>query len=40
MRDTIILWKKQVRISMVHAAELSINEERALDLFNTTETYR
>ena len=39
MRDTV-LWRKQARIIMALAAELSISEERALDLFYSTETYR
>ena len=39
MRDTV-LWRKQARIIMALALELSISEERALDLFYSTETYR
>ena len=39
MRDTV-LWRKQARIIMALAAELSISEERALDLFYSTKTYR
>ena len=39
MRDTV-LWRKKARIIMALAAELSISEERALDLFYSTETYR
>ena len=39
MRDTV-LWRKQARIIMALAAELSIDEERALDLFYSTKTYR
>jgi hypothetical protein len=40
MRDTV-LWRKQARIIMARAAKLSISsEERALDLFYSTETYR
>lgn len=39
MRDTV-LWRKQARIIIALAAELSISEERALDLFYSTETYR
>ena len=39
MRDTV-LWRKQARIIMALAAELSISEERALDLFYSTETCR
>ena len=39
MRNTV-LWRKQARIIMALAAELSISEERALDLFYSTETCR
>ena len=39
MRDTV-LGRKQARIIMALAAELSISEERALDLFYSTKTYR
>ena len=39
MRDTV-LWRKQARIIMALALELSISEEHALDLFYSTETYR
>lgn len=39
MRDTV-LWRKQARIIIALASELSISEERALDLFYSTETYR
>ena len=39
MRDTV-LWRKQARIIIALAAELSISEERALDLFYSTKTYR
>ena len=39
MRDTV-LWRKQARIIMVLASELSVSEEHALDLFYSTETYR
>ena len=39
MRDTV-LWRKQARIIIALAAEMSISEERALDLFYSTETYR
>ena len=39
MRDTV-LWRKQARIIIALATELSISEERALDLFYSTETYR
>lgn len=36
MRDTV-LWRKQARYIMARAAEMSISEERALDLFYSTE---
>lgn len=36
----IILWRKQVRIIMILAAEFSISAERALNLFYSTKTYR
>ena len=39
MRNTV-LWRKQARIIMALAAELSISEERALDVFYSTETSR
>jgi hypothetical protein len=39
MRDTV-LWRKQARIIIALATELAISEERALDLFYSTETYR
>jgi len=39
MRDNV-LWRKQARIIMALASALSISEERALDLFYSTETYR
>ena len=39
MRDTV-LWRKQARIIIALATELTISEERALDLFYSTETYR
>ena len=39
MRNTV-LWRKQARIIMVLAAELSIDGERALDLFYSATTYR
>ena len=39
MRDTV-LWRKQARIIMALAAELSISEERALDLFCSTKPCR
>ncbi len=39
MRDRV-LWRKQARIILALAAALAIDEERALDLFYSTETYR
>ena len=39
MRDSV-LWRKKARIITALASELSISEERALDLFYATETYR
>ena len=39
MRDSV-LWRKKARIVMMLAAALSISEERALDLFYSTDTYR
>ena len=39
MRDSV-LWRKQSRIIMAFASALAISEERALDLFYSTETYR
>lgn len=39
MRDSV-LWRKQARIIMALASALAISEERALDLFYSTETYR
>lgn len=39
MRDTVLL-RKQARIIMVVAVELSISEKRTLDFFCTTESYR
>ena len=39
MRDSV-LWRKQSRIIMALASALAISEERALDLFYSTETYR
>ena len=39
MRDSV-LWRKKARIITALASELSISEERALDLFYTTKTYR
>ena len=39
MRDSV-LWRKTARIIMELASVLAISEERALDLFYSTETYR
>ena len=39
MRDNV-LWRKQARIIMVLASALEIDEEQALDVFYSTETYR
>lgn len=39
MRDSV-LWRKQARIIIALASALAISEERALDLFYSTETYR
>ena len=39
MRDSV-LWRKKARIITALASELSISEERALDLFYATKTYR
>lgn len=39
VRDTVFL-RKQSRIIFALAKALSISEERALDLFYSTETYR
>ena len=39
MRDSV-LWRKTARIIMELASVLSISEERALDLFYSTKTYR
>ena len=39
MRDSV-LWRKKARIVMMLASALSISEERALDLFYSTNTYR
>ena len=39
MRDSV-LWRKIARIIMELASVLSISEERALDLFYSTKTYR
>ena len=39
MRDNF-LWRKQARIIMALASALEIDEEQALDVFYSTETYR
>ena len=39
MRDSV-LWRKIARIIMELASVLAISEERALDLFYSTKTYR
>ena len=39
MRDNV-LWRKQARIIMALASALEIDEEQALDVFYSTETYR
>jgi hypothetical protein len=39
MRDNV-LWRKQARIIMALASALEIDEEKALDIFYSTETYR
>lgn len=39
MRNNV-LWRKESRLVMALAAALAIDEERALDLFYSTETYR
>ena len=39
MRDNV-LWRKQARIIMALASVLEIDEEQALDVFYSTETYR
>ena len=39
MRDNV-LWRKQARIIMELASALEIDEEQALDVFYSTETYR
>ena len=39
MRDNI-LWRKQARIIMALASVLKVDEEKALDIFYSTETYR
>ena len=39
MRNNV-LWRKQARIIMALASVLEIDEEKALDIFYSTETYR
>ena len=39
MRDNV-LWRKQARIIIALASALEIDEEKALDIFYSTETYR
>ncbi|MBO5665472.1 MAG: DUF3791 domain-containing protein [Bacteroidaceae bacterium] len=39
MRDTV-LWRKVSNIVIMLADNLSIDEERALDIFYTTKTYK
>ena len=39
MRDTV-LWRKVSNIVIMLADQLSIDEERALDIFYTTKTYK
>ena len=39
MRDNV-LWRKQARIIMALASALEIDEEKALDIFYSTETYK
>ena len=39
MRDDV-LWRKQARIIMALASALEVDEEKALDIFYSTETYR
>lgn len=39
MRDNV-LWRKQTRIIMALASALEIDEEKALDIFYSTETYK
>ena len=39
MRDNV-LWRKQARIIMALASVLKVDEEKALDIFYSTETYR
>ena len=39
MRDNV-LWRKLARIIMALASALEIDEEKALDIFYSTETYR
>ena len=39
MRDNV-LWRKQARIIKALASALDVDEEKALDIFYSTETYR
>ena len=39
MRDNV-LWRKQARIIMALASALEVDEEKALDIFYSTETYK
>ena len=39
MRDDV-LWRKQARIIMALATALEVDEEKALDIFYSTETYK
>ena len=39
MRDNV-LWRKLARIIMALASALEIDEEKALDIFYSTETYK
>lgn len=39
MRDNV-LWRKQARIIMALSSALEIDEEKALDIFYSTETYK
>lgn len=39
MRDNV-LWRKQARIIMALASVLKVDEENALDIFYSTETYK
>ena len=39
MRDNV-LWRKHARIIMALASVLKVDEEKALDIFYSTETYK